>query len=149
MQKKDDNVIPNKYLVTNAKKDGDTGIYDQDGNRIGEALFDDTFIKYDVNGNISGQATNNTINFDVNITEKIDNFIEQTNDEYLLTWAYYKSRSNHEYDLKKSDKIKDYDGYVYNSKIVSGRGAGNILFGRNIMNLLLGIDFILNKVLKN
>ena len=46
---KDGNVIPNKYLVTDAKKDGDTGIYNQDGNKIGETLFDDDYLNR--NGN--------------------------------------------------------------------------------------------------
>ena len=30
--------------VTNAKKDGDVSIYDQDGNKIGETLFDDDYL---------------------------------------------------------------------------------------------------------
>ena len=41
---KDGNIILNKYLVTDAKKDGDTNIYDQNGNKIGETLLDDDYL---------------------------------------------------------------------------------------------------------
>lgn len=142
---KDGNIILNKYLVTDAKKDGDTNIYDQNGNKIGETLFDDTFIKYGSDNLPIEPAKDYTINFDINITELMDDKVKQANRE--MPWVVAnKSKNKGEYDLKT--KLGDYNGYVYDGKIITGRGAGNILFGRNIVNLSFGIDFILNKALK-
>ena len=91
------------------------------------------------------KGNDNDINFNINITELVDNKVEQAKHEWPWTVAN-KSKNRGEYDLKI--KLGDYNGYVYDSKIITGRGAGNILFGRNIVNLSFGIDFILNKALK-
>ena len=86
------------------------------------------------------KGNDNNINLDTNITKLVDNKVEQANRE--MPWVIAnKSKNKGEYDLKT--ELGDYNGYVYNGKIITGRGAGNILFGRNAGNSIFGGLYII------
>ncbi|AKL98199.1 hemagglutinin repeat-containing protein [Endomicrobium proavitum] len=136
-----------RYKVLGAKKDGDVNVYNEYNKIIGQTPFDDEFVKHDSTNRDLGAAIGATIFLDnilaigdYNIslgndkTALLDGKVEQALGESLWVIAG-KSRSGREYDVKKS--LGDYNGYLYNGKIVSGRGLGNILFGRNIENINL------------
>ena len=131
--------VKDKYVVVDAKKNGDKGIYDitKNNEKIGETVFDDSFIKYDSNGKAIGPAFDNIINLDIDITDLMNNKVNEANNEFTLYWGY-ESRTHGKYDLKNilsnNKPTGHYDGYMYNGEIVTARGAGNILFGRNMEN---------------
>lgn len=86
------------------------------------------------------KGNDNDINFNINITKLIDDKVKQANRE--MPWVVAnKSKNKGEYDLKT--KLGDYNGYVYNGKITTVRGAGNILFGRNAGNSIFGGLYII------
>ncbi|GMO61338.1 MAG: hypothetical protein Ta2D_07260 [Rickettsiales bacterium] len=125
------NKIKDKYIVIDAEKDGNTDILDVETKitLLKETIFDDEFIMYGSDNLEKGVAKGYVIHFDIDITGLVDEKVEQAKNENPLIWGY-KSKSNGEYDIKKS--LGDYTGYVYDNKITTGRGAGNILFGRNM-----------------
>ena len=72
----------------------------------------------------------------------MDDKVKEAMGEPVWLWGL-KSQTNKSYDIKNElaemngatdqmSKISQhYDGYVYDGQVVSGRGAGNILYGRN------------------
>ncbi|MBD5405806.1 hypothetical protein HDR59_04655 [bacterium] len=150
-----------KGTIVDAKADGDKNIYDENGEVVGQTLFDDSFIKYGVEGEIKGPANGNTIYFDVDKTEDINKRVEQADDEFPWT-VRKKSKINGDYDVKNvyakerrtelgninNEKIDNadyhYDGYMYNGEYFSARSLGNILFGRNIENIPLPNSFMID-----
>ncbi len=150
-----------KGIVIDAKVDGDKNIYDENGEVVGQSGFDDSFVEYGVEGEIKGPANGNTIHFDIDKTEDINKRVEQADNEFPWT-VKEKSQINGDYDVKNlyanerrtelrntDDKeIKNsayhYDGYMYNGEYFSARSLGNILFGRNIENILLPNSFMID-----
>ncbi|MBD5405804.1 hypothetical protein HDR59_04645 [bacterium] len=146
-----------KGTIIDAKADGDKNIYDENGEVVGQSGFDDSFVEYDENGKIKGPAYNNTIYFDKDLTDHINNLVEEADNEFPLIVAF-KSRSTKYYDVKNSydnEKQKNidngkykpeqhYDGYMYNGEYFSLRSLGNILFGRNIENIPLPNSFMID-----
>ena len=61
------NFVEGKYVVIDAKKDWDNGIYDitKNNEKIGETVFDDTFLPYGVDNLMQAPAYGNIINFDI------------------------------------------------------------------------------------
>ena len=137
-----------KGIVIDAKADGDKNIYDEDGKVVGQSGFDDSFIQYDEKSKLVGPAYNNTIHFDVDITNYINGLVKEADGEFPLIVAF-KSLSGGYYDVKNSydngeqgnidnkglKPEQHYDGYMYNDEYFSLRSLGNILFGRNIENI--------------
>ncbi|AKL98215.1 hypothetical protein [Endomicrobium proavitum] len=134
-----------RYKVLGAKKDGDVNVYNEYNKIIGQTPFDDEFVKHDSTNRDLGAAIGATIFLDnilvigdYNIslgndkTALINDNVEQAKGDFggITLWE---SRSGGKHDIKQY--LGDYNGYLYNGKIVSGRGLGNILFGRHIENI--------------
>jgi hypothetical protein len=132
-----------KLRITGVILDGNTALKDEEtGEVVADFIFDHTIIKTNQNGKPVGTIVGNTINLDIDITDVIDTYVRGADKEALWTWAG-KSMPGEEYDIKNVLGGDHHDGYIYQGKIITAQGAGDLMFGRNAENeWLIPNDFL-------